>query len=191
MTDPLLSPFISDTPDELRFLELIPRDCVADGPRLEPRPPGLVGGGDAILSPGASILADRREDLPPVFIFFGMAGTGGASYALGTGEDLDGDDSRKVRSVIEPELPLRTRVYPGGPRTEPATELPAEEVEPFLRIVLLVWTSATDVGVVGLERSAAAAAAEDKEVFDAREDRNACAAAVAADALTFEFTGCE
>lgn len=184
MTDPLLSPFISG------FLGPTPRD--ADGPRLDPRPPGLVGGGDAILNPGVSILADLREDLPPaLFIFCGMAGTGGASYALGTGEDLDGDGSRKVRSVIEPELPLLTKVEPGGPRTEPPTELPAEEVEPFLRIVLLVWISATDVGVVGLDRNAAAAAAEDKEAFDVREDRNACAAAVVADALTLVFTGCK
>lgn len=136
---PLLSPFIPDTLDTLGFLGPIPSDDVADGPRLEPRPPGLVGGGDAILNPVASILADLRDDLPPaVFIFFGIAGTGGASCALGTGEDLDGDGSRKVRSVIEPELPLLTRADPGGPRTEPPTELPAEEVEPFLRIVLFV-----------------------------------------------------
>lgn len=138
MTDPLLSPFISDTLDKLGFLGPIPRDGVADGPRLEPLPPALFGGGDAILNPGASILADLRDFPPALLMFCGMAGTGGASYALGTGDDLDGEDSRKVRSVIEPELPLRTRAAPGGPRTEPPKELPAEEVEPFLRIVLLV-----------------------------------------------------
>ena len=67
MTDPLLSPFISDTLDKLGFLGPIPRDGVADGPRLEPLPPALFGGGDAILNPGASILADLR-DFPPALL---------------------------------------------------------------------------------------------------------------------------
>lgn len=200
LTDPLLSdraaPPSSDVPDELDVpgLRLDTGDA-GFGSTLDPLPLVLKGGGEAILSPGESILAALREDFAGTAgaaMFFGIAGTGGASMALGTGEERDGDCSRKVRSVIEPELPRRTSADPGGLRTEPATELPAEEVDPFRRMVLLVWTSATDVGVVGLDRNAAAAAAEDKEAFEGRWDRNAEAAAVAAAALTLdEFNGCE
>ena len=112
--------------------------------------------------------------------FFGIAGTGGASSALGTGWDLDGDGSRNVLSVIDPALPRRCSAAPGGPRTDPDLELPIEDDESARRIVLLVWTSATDVGVVGRFRSAAAAAAEDNDAFDALLERKAAVAAVVA-----------
>jgi len=144
------------------------------------------GRGDAIRgSTGVSMLAARLCD----FIgsadgrFLGMAGTGGALSKLGRADALLGDGSRKVRSVIEPELPLRSSSAPGGPLVDPETELPIEEFELVLRIVLFVWTSATDVGVVGRARNAAAAAAADKEAFDAWGLRKANAAAACADAF--------
>lgn len=116
-------------------------------------------------------------------IFFGIAGTGGALSKLCCAEPLFGDGSRNVRSVIDPELPRRSSWAPGGPRTCPVTELPIEEFELVLRIVLFVWTSATDVGVIGLDRNAAAAAAADNDAFEAWLLRKAEAAAVCAEAL--------
>jgi hypothetical protein len=115
--------------------------------------------------------------------FFGIEGTGGTLSKLGRADPRFGDGSRNVRSVIEPELPLRSSWEPGGPRTDPETELPIEEFEFVLRIVLFVWTSATDVGVVGRARKAAAAAAADKEALDAWGLRKASAAAVCAEAF--------
>jgi hypothetical protein len=97
----------------------------------------------------------------PCSIFLGIAGTGGASVALGTGCDRAGEGSRKVRSDIDPELPLRSSWNPGGPLVEPVE--PMEEVEPLLRSVLFVCTSATEVGVVGRAFSAVAAAAAESE----------------------------
>jgi hypothetical protein len=102
-----------------------------------------------------------------------MAGTGGASAALGTGCDRAGEGARKVRSVIDPELPLRSNWNPGRPLVVDPVELPMEEVEPLLRRVLLVCTSATDVGVVGRALRAAAAAADEREAFEARFFRKA------------------
>ena len=101
------------------------------GPRLDPRP--LATGGDATRIGGAPKLAARRRAVRgSEGIFFGIAGTGGASTALGTaGED---EESRNVLSVIDPELPLRC----SPPDVDPALELPFEEVEPALRRVLLV-----------------------------------------------------
>lgn len=116
----------------------------------------------------------------------GIAGTGGASGELGTGCDRAGEGSRNVRSVIDPELPLRSSCDPGGPLVDPATELPTDDVDPALRSVLLVWTSATDVGVVGRDRNAAAAAAEDRDAFEERFFKKACAAAVVAEALALD-----
>jgi hypothetical protein len=108
-------------------------------------------------------------------MFFGIAGTGGASGALGTGcdcaGDRAGDGSRNVRSVIDPTLPLRSSC--DGPLDDPATELPMDDVDPALRSVRLVWTSATDVGVVGRDRNAAAAAEDDNEAFEDRFFRKA------------------
>lgn len=115
----------------------------------------------------------------------GIDGTGGAFTALRTGaEALAGDGSRNVRSVIEPELPLRINCAPGGPRPDP--ELPAEDVEPALLSVLFVCTSATEMGVVGINRNAVAAAADERATSDALEFkslRKAWAAAVVAEAL--------
>jgi hypothetical protein len=110
-------------------------------------------------------------------MFLGIAGTGGASIALGTGDDRDGEESRNVRSDIDPELPLRCSW------DDPATELPADEFEPCLRRVLFVCTSATDVGVVGLDRNAVAAAAEESDALEAWFFRNAWAAADVAEGL--------
>ena len=70
---------------------------------------------------------------------------------------------------MEPELPRRAS--PGV--------LPFEEVKPLL-CVLLVWTWLTGAGDVVCERSAAAAAAEERLALEARFARNAWAAAVAA-----------
>ncbi len=143
-----------------------------------------LGRGEAIRgSPGVSMLAARLCDCVGTAAgrLLGMAGTGGALSKLGRVDPLFGDGSRKVRSVIEPELPLRSSWLPGGPRVDPETELPIEEFELVLRIVLFVWTSATDVGVVGRARNAAAAAAADKEALDGWGLRKANAAAVCAE----------
>jgi hypothetical protein len=110
----------------------------------------------------------------------GIAGTGGASEALGTACDRAGEAARNVRSDIEPELPLRSSWAPGGPLADPV-ELPTDEFEPALRSVLFVCTSATEVGVVGRALRAAAAAAEDRAVLEARFFRKAWAAALAAE----------
>jgi hypothetical protein len=64
------------------------------------------------------------------------------------------------------ELPLRRSWDPGGPLSDPATELPAEEFELALLIVLFVCTSATEVGVVGRDLKAAPAAADAREAFE-------------------------
>lgn len=134
---------------------------------------------------GISILATRLCDFVGSAggMFFGMVGTGGASSKLGRADPLFGDGFRNVRSVIEPKLPLRSSCDPGGPRTDPETELPIEEFELVLRIVLFVWTSATDVGVDGRARNAVAAAAADKEVLDTWGLRKANAAAACAEAF--------
>jgi hypothetical protein len=119
----------------------------------------------------------------PCRAFFGIAGTGGASAALGTGRA--GEGSRNVRSDIDPELPLRSSCDPGGPLVDP-TELPIEEVEPLLRSVLFVTTSATEVGVVGRAFRAAAAAAEESEAVEGRFFRKAWAAADVAEGLALD-----
>jgi len=85
-----------------------------------------------------------------------------------------------VRSDIDPELPLRSS--PGRPLTDPPFELPLDEFEAVLRMVLFVCTLPTSIGVVGRDRKAAAAAAPAREEDDAWDLRNAWAAAVAADA---------
>lgn len=118
-------------------------------------------------------------------MFLGIEGTGGASAALGTGRA--GEGSRKVRSDIDPLLPRRWRFCP--PPLDPATELPIEEVEPVLWSILLVWTSPTDTGVVGRDRNAAAAAAEESDALEAWFFRKADTAAVAA--LAFGGGECE
>jgi hypothetical protein len=123
------------------------------------------------------MLAGRRWPLD-VDKLFGSAGTGGASAALGTCRA--GDGSRKVRSDMEPLLPLRSREAPGGLLAGVVVELPTEEVEPALRSIRLVCTSATDVGVVGRLRSAVPAAAAAREALELWFFKNACAAALVA-----------
>lgn len=119
-------------------------------------------------------------------IWVGIDGTGGASGALGT--PLDGEGSRKVRSDIDPLLPRRSRLG----LVDPATELPTDEFEPDLRSIRLVWTSATDMGVVGLDRNAAAAAEAEREALEVWFFRNAWAAAVVAEGFAFDaFRGCD
>lgn len=109
LTDPLLSdlctPVSSCTLDKLCILwpYLLGGDAVFPGPRLDPLPLVAFGGGD-IMRVGASRLVALRW---PLERFLGMVGTGGASWALGTCPD--GDESRKVRSVMEPELPFLSR----------------------------------------------------------------------------------
>jgi hypothetical protein len=99
---------------------------------------------------------------------FGIVGTGGASAALGTGIDARaGNASRNVLSDMEPELPLRAR----SGRPDPA--LPLDATDSDLLTVLFVCTSATEMGVVGLDRNAAPAAAEAREAFEARFFRKA------------------
>lgn len=86
---------------------------------------------------------------------------------------------------MDPELPLRSSCEDGRP-WDPATELPIEEFELVLRIILFVWTSATDMGVVGLDRNAAAAAAAESEAFEARCPRKAWDAASVADGFAVD-----
>lgn len=118
--------------------------------------------------------------------FCGIAGTGGASIALGTGcDERFGEGSRKDLSDMEPLLPLRSSCGLDD------AELCMEDVEPDLLIVLFVCTSATEVGVVGRDRKAAAAAADDREALEAWFFRKAWAAAVAAEALALDpLRGC-
>jgi hypothetical protein len=196
LTDPLLAgrsiPVSSCTLGRLDNLcpDLPGGVLTVAGPRLDPRPVARFGGGDATRITGASILAARRCAPDAVReIFFGIAGTGGASAALGTARA--GEGSLKVRSLIDPLLPLRSSIAPGGPFMDPATELPMDEVEPARRSILLVCTSPTDIGVVGRDRRAAAAAADESDALEAWFLRKAEAAAVAADGLGLEiFGGC-
>jgi hypothetical protein len=120
-----------------------------------------------------------------------MVGTGGASGALGTCLVGDADESRKVRSVIDPELDFRCRVGLELFAIDPATELDTEETDAFLRRFLLVWTSATDVGVVGLDRRAVAAAADEREALEVWLFKKAWTAAEAAFGLALDpLRGC-
>lgn len=119
---------------------------------------------------------------------WGIAGTGGASTALGTG--LPGEGSRNVRSVMDPELNLRS-ICGLSPLCDPFKELPTDDVEPVRLRVRFVCTSATDVGVIGLALSAAAAAADESETFEERFFRKADVAAVVAAGLAVaRLRGC-
>ena len=81
LTDPLLSdlckPFSSCTLDKLCILcpFLLGAEVELPGPRLDPLPFEVFGGGD-VIRVGASRLAVLRW---PFEIFLGIAGTGGAS----------------------------------------------------------------------------------------------------------------
>jgi hypothetical protein len=162
------------------------------GPREDPRPVALFGGGDATRMGGASRLAAllcAAAFFPGGGIDFGMAGTGGASTALGTGRA--GEGSRNVRSDIDPLLPLRCSSGRGSPIVDPAVELVMDAFEVALRSILFVWSSAGFEGVVGLDRNAAAAAPAASAALDVWFLRKAWAAAVAALGFAIApFTGC-
>jgi hypothetical protein len=189
LTDPLLAGLSilvsSDTLDKLDFLwpEFLGGGAIPVGPKLDPRPVASFSGGDATRNGGASKLAARLCDFAGIggCIFCGIAGTGGASTALGTVcEARFGEGSRKDLSDIEPLLPLRSSCGRAD------AELPIEDVEPALFIVLFVCKSATEVGVVGRDRKAAPAAADAREALEARFFRKAWAAAVVADAFALD-----
>lgn len=193
MTDPLLAgrsdPVNSCTLPRLVFLcaGLLGAVEPLTGPKLDPLPLAALGGGEDIRIGGASTLAARRTDLVGVgdCRFLGIAGTGGASLRSGPCGPRLGEGSRKVRSDMEPELPLRSSCDAGLLPPLPATELPMEEADSLLRIVRFVWTSATDIGVVGRDRNAAPAAAAARDALDCWFFRNAWAAAVVALKLVF------
>jgi len=188
LTDPLLPgrsvPVSSWTLDILTTLGALLGVCVLRGGcRLVPRPVVWFGGGDEIRIAGCAL--DALLPTAGVSISCaGIAGTGGASRALGRATPRFGDGSRNVLSDIEPELSRRSSCGLGRPVTDPATELAREEVEALLRRVRFVWTSATLVGVVGRERSAVAAAAAERFALDLFWARKACAAAVVAEGST-------
>lgn len=188
-TDPLLggrSVLVSSV--TLDMLLLWGNSFCCAGPRLEPRPEALSGGGDATRMGGASMLEARRFDCFMDLMWLGITGTGGASTALGTGEARDGDASRKVRSVMEPELDLRCKV--GVCALNPEAALPTDDMDPCRRIVLLVSTTETSIGVVGRDRSAAAAAADESDDVEARLLRKAWVAAVVAEGFAVDaFSG--
>lgn len=153
------------------------------GCKLDPRPLALFSGGDEIRIGGCTLADLLTAPGEPCSIkFWGIVGTGGASWALGRAVPRPGDGSRKVLSDIDPELKRRSNCDEfGRPGTDPAAELVREEVELLRRLVRFVWTSATLVGVVGRERRAVAAAAAERFALDLLFARNACAAAVVAE----------
>jgi hypothetical protein len=196
LTDPLLpglsTPVSSCTLDKLVTLDpfLLGAVAVVPGPRLDPRPVALLGGGEVMRAGGSRLAVRRCAAERERVMFFGIDGTGGASGALGT--PRAGEGSRKVRSDIDPLLPRRSRVpFPGVPLTDPAFELAIDEFDPALRSILLVCTSPTDTGLVGRARNAAAAAEAERDALEAWLFKKAEAAAVAALALAVEeFKGC-
>ena len=135
---------------------------------------------------GGSALEGRLTSFFFVFFAFfaanfgGKAGSGGGCSPAEDDGLEEGDCSRKVLSVMEPELPCRWSA-PGR-----AAALPLDEMDPR-RCVRFVCTSLTGVGEVVWERRAAAAAAEERLAFEGRLARNACAAAVAAAAVVGDF----
>jgi hypothetical protein len=140
-----------------------------NGCKLDPLPVAVFGGGDASRAVvGGCVLADRLCPCAELTLKdSGMLGTGGASSALCRGLPSAlgaGLGVRNVRCVIELELSLRSSMEEGRPFrfvVEPSWELAQEEFDADRRMVRLVCTSATFVGVIGLALRAAAAAAAD------------------------------
>lgn len=105
---------------------------------------------------------------------------GGTLYGTGAGL-RPGDGDRNVRSLIEPTLGVRV-----SSRLLPV----AEDTDGLRRERRFDCTSATFVGLVGRDLSAAAAAAEESDASEARR-LNAEAAAVAALTLAVSLVkGC-
>lgn len=166
--------------------DLVCAGVLVVGCRLYPLPvPGFTGGDETRVGAGWTLdglltgVGDARS-----IRFSGIVGTGGASGALGRATPLAGDGSRNVLSDIELEL----RRLSNWEDARAGTELALEEPEFSLRIVRFVWTSATLVGDVGLDRSAAAAAAAESVALDLLRARNAWAAAVVAEGSALAFT---
>lgn len=115
-----------------------------------------------------------------------MLGTGGASRAAGLAAPRFGDCSRNVpiRSVMEPELSLRSSIELGRPFTDALRELETDA----RRCVRLVCTSATFVGVVGRDLSAAPAAAAARFALDFWAVKAKAAADVAAESAPDPLT---
>lgn len=93
---------------------------------------------------------------------------------------------RNVLSVMEPLLPRLCR--PGLPW--PSDEAADEAADPLRRMVRLVWTSATRVGVIGRAARAAAAAAADSDEFDSWRLKTAAAAVAALGFALAAVSGC-
>ena len=91
--------------------------------RLTPLPPDNLGGGEVMRS-GGSALAGLLTSLeaPDAAYAFGRAGIGGGCSSLNLDIGREGDCSRNVLSVIDPELPCLLR-RPG------AAALPFEEFD--------------------------------------------------------------
>lgn len=148
----------------------------------------------------------RCRAAPSVFpslrgsIFSGSAGTGGAASCHGRpypGEPLllsavaglCGLGDLKVFSAMELLLPRLCSAEDGRPEASGA--VPAEDRDALRRIVRLVWTSATLVGVAGRARRAAAAAAEERDCCcGSRRLKTAAAAMVALGLAVMAVSGC-
>ena len=97
-----------------------------------------------------------------------------------------------MRSVIEPLLPVRSRLPRLRPPLAPpptTLPLPTEDVEPRL-IMRFVRMFSTGSGEVALARRAAAAAAEEREACELDVCRKAELAAAVAEAKVLLSTGC-
>lgn len=146
------------------------------------------GVGEVIRRTG-SWLADLCCVLPRTEV--GIEGTGGASGAAVIEPLRPGDGDLKVRSVIDPLLLFRCRPpLPTPPLVPlPMTLLLTELCDPR-RTMRFVWMLPTGSGEVVCERSAAAAAAEEREVCELLRFKKAELAAVAAAAEVLLSTGC-
>lgn len=124
--------------------------------KLTPRPPCFGGGGEDMRN-GGSTLAALAFDGSVRLTSRGTRGTGGASEAALTCGLPEGDGDLKDLSVIEQALPLLSS--PGCALLELLMVDPFE----FFLCMRFVCTLPTGVGVVVCDRSAAAAAAEERE----------------------------
>lgn len=160
-----------------------------DRSTLEPLPPLPDGVGD-IMRCGGSRLADL---LCALGMFFGSAGTGGASGAGDTASfERPGDGDLKVRSVMDPPLFCRcSPPLPAPPREPPpiTLPLPTDDTDPR-RTMRFVTKLPTGSGDAVWERRAAAAAALDREALEREFCRKAPAAATVAAFMVALSRGC-